>query len=126
MAEMQASLPVDFQLLYEATRSLLGYFVHTWFAHYLTIIMRNFRRYFDLGLIDGLAAPSEIGRHAMFFDFQALELEKLCYINGIYFYILSAHKGANRHLMNRFDGSRCCTCVAMTLRDRWLPEQERG
>ena len=96
---------VDLRLFDEATRSLLGYFVHTWYRHYLAIITENFRRYFDLGLIKGLAEPSEIGRYTMLFDFTALDLEKLCYINGIYCYVLSG-KGANYRLMNRFDGKQ--------------------
>jgi hypothetical protein len=100
---MQTKMPVDFRLLEEATKSLLGYFVHTWYRHYLALIAENFWRYSDLALIKGLDEPSETGR-AMLFDFAALDLDKLCFINGIYFYILSAHKNANFRLMSRFEG----------------------
>jgi hypothetical protein len=97
---------VDFGFLDEATRSLLGYFVHTWYRHYLAVITNNLNRYHELGLIEDVATPTETGRYSMLFDFTALDLEKLCYINGIYFYILSAHKSANYRLMNKFEGKQ--------------------
>jgi hypothetical protein len=34
----------DFRFLYEASASLLGYFVYTWYTHYLSVIAANLRR----------------------------------------------------------------------------------
>lgn len=96
----------DFRSLAEATRKLLGYFVHTWFTKYLSLIGENLTRYYELGLIQGIDNVTEEGRYTILFDFMALDEERLSYITGIYFYILSAHKGANSHLMNRFDGKQ--------------------
>lgn len=96
----------DFRNLANATRNLLGYFVHTWFAKYLSLVGENLARYYELGLIQGIDDVTEQGRYTMLFDFMALDEERLSYITGIYFYILSAHKGANSHMMNRFDGKQ--------------------
>lgn len=94
---------LDLRFLVEATSSLLGYFVHTWFGKYLGVVFANLQRYFEHGLLAGLAEPTEAGRYTMLFDFGAIHLENLVYLNGIYFYILSAHKGANYELMRRDD-----------------------
>ncbi|MGH7304059.1 MAG: hypothetical protein ACRELZ_12255, partial [Candidatus Rokuibacteriota bacterium] len=51
----------------------------------------------------GPAEPTEAGRYTMLFDFGAIHLENFVYVNGIYLYVLSAHKGANRQLMKRED-----------------------
>jgi hypothetical protein len=96
----------DFRFLDDASKSLLGYFVHTWYRHYLAVITENFRCLFDLGLIKSLFEPTELGRYSLLFDFNALNIEKISYINGIYFYILSAHKGANYRLMNRHESKQ--------------------
>lgn len=82
----------DFRFLDDATKSLLGYFVHTWYRHYLAVITENFRRLFELGLIKNLSEPTEMGRYSMLFNFNALNMEKISYINGIYFYILAARR----------------------------------
>jgi hypothetical protein len=96
----------DFRFLYDATASLLGYFVHTEYRHYLEVILKNFQRLFELGLIRGLAEPTEMRRYSLLFDFEALNMEKISYINGIYFYILAAHKGANDRLMHQHEGKQ--------------------
>jgi hypothetical protein len=93
---------IDLRFLHEASASLLGYFVHTWYTHYLTVIMASLRRLFENGLLADLRTPTERGRHVLF-DFGALDIEKLTYIVGIYVYVLSSHKAANYRLMNRND-----------------------
>jgi hypothetical protein len=95
----------DFPFLSAASESLLGYFVHTWYNHYLAVIAGGFRRWQEQGFIDEHGKPTARG-HAVVFDFTALDTEKITYINGIYFYILSCHKGANHALMNRYDGKQ--------------------
>ncbi|HPS91040.1 MAG TPA: hypothetical protein PKV33_02685 [Methanothrix sp.] len=91
----------DVSFLDDATKSLLGYFVHTWYRHYLEVISNNFKRLFDKGIIKSIYEPTEFGRRSLLFDSKALDIEKITYINGIYFYIFSAHKGANCRLMNK-------------------------
>ena len=93
----------DLRFLYEASASLLGYFVSTWYTHYLSVIAANLRSLFENGLIENLDRPTERGRYVLF-DFGALNIEKLSSIVGIYFYILSCHKAANYRLMHRYDG----------------------
>jgi len=95
----------DFTDLAEATKSLLGYFVHTWYLHYLGLIVANFRRLQEHGMLKSLTEPTPLGA-ALVFDFSALDIEKITYINGIYFYILSCHKNANWRLMNRHEGKQ--------------------
>jgi hypothetical protein len=94
---------LDLRFLHRATASLLGYFVHTWFGKYLDVIFANLGRYFDRRMLIGIAEPTATGRYTMLFDFGAIHLENLVYVNGIYFYVLSAHKCANHQLMNRSD-----------------------
>src|SRR5215212_2881938 len=94
---------IDLRPLQEASASLLGYFVHTWYTHYLSVIAASLRRLLENGLIEDLTRPTERGRYVLF-DFGALNLEKLAYILGIYVYILSCHKAANYRLMHRYDG----------------------
>lgn len=103
MPERDQPRLTDLRLLEEASRSLLGYFVHTWYHQYLTVIAASEREMFERGLIKDVATPTEQGRHVLF-NFGALDLEKLSYILGIYVYILSCHKTANFRLMHRFDG----------------------
>ena len=90
----------DFRDLEDATRKLLGYFVHTWFRKYLSLISDNLMRYNELEMVDGIEDVTEEGRYTMLFDFTALDEDRLSYITGIYFYILAAHKSANFQLMN--------------------------
>lgn len=95
----------DFRFLADASATLLGYFVHTWYVHYLSVIAGNFRRLEELGLIRSLTEATPRGAAAVF-DFTALNVEKATYINGIYFYILSCHKNANFRLMHRSEGKQ--------------------
>jgi hypothetical protein len=94
---------IDLRPLQEASGSLLGYFVHTWYTQYLSVIAASLKQLLDNGLIENLTRPTERGRYVLF-DFGALNLEKLAYILGIYVYILSCHKAANYRLMQRYDG----------------------
>jgi hypothetical protein len=100
----ESARTLDLRFPDEATKLLLGYFVYNWFRKYLGVIFANLGRYFDIGLMAGIAEPTEAARYTMLFDFGAIHLENLVYVNGIYFYILSAHKCANHQLMNRYDG----------------------
>lgn len=106
MPRDDAQTDLDFRFLDTATASLLGYFVHTWFRKYLGVVSESYRRLLELGLIKGLTEPTAAGRYSMLFDFMALDMEKTSFINGIYFYLLAAHKGANHRLMNRYDGKQ--------------------
>jgi hypothetical protein len=105
MPSEEPRIVFDFRLLHQASATLLGYFVHTWYTHYLGVITANLKRLYDNRLIDGFE-PTERGTYSILFDFSALNMEKISYINGIYFYILSCHKAANYCLMNRYDGKQ--------------------
>lgn len=96
----------DFSVLYLAARSLLGYFVNTAFHEYLTFIAANLARWHAQGLLQSPTEPTPVGTYSILFDFSAIDLGKISYINGIYFYILACHKGANFRLMHRFDGKQ--------------------
>ena len=96
----------DFSLLYLGARSLLGYFVNTAFHEYLNFILGNLSRWHSQGLIQGLTEPTPLGTDSILFDFNAIDIGKISYINGIYFYILACHKGANFRLMHRFEGKQ--------------------
>ena len=90
----------DFHSLETASKALLGYFVHTWYREYLNHTVASLGNWVERGWIRNLAEPAEAGQ-SMLFDFNALDLEKLAYINGIYWYIISCHKTANYSLMHR-------------------------
>jgi hypothetical protein len=96
----------DFGFLYDATARLLGYFVRTWYGHYLDVITRNFKRWHERGFIRNMVEPTVEEAWSPVFDFTALDMEKIVYINGIYLYILASHKAANRRLMKRDEGKR--------------------
>ena len=104
MPDQYSNVP-DFRFLHDASARLLGYFVHTWYRHYLNVIEANFNRWHQQGIIRNLVEPTESGA-SLLFDFNALDIEKLAYILGIYMYILACHKGANFRLMNRLDGKQ--------------------
>jgi hypothetical protein len=105
MADQEKPALIDLRPLHEASASLLGYFVHTWYTHYLVVVTTSLRRLLDNGLIASLTRPTERGRYVLF-DFGALDTEKLTYLVGIYFYVLSCHKWANHELMHRHDGTQ--------------------
>lgn len=96
----------DFGFLYDASKTLLGYFVHTWFKHYLNVSLANFARWSQLGLIQDLFTPAANAAQTLPFDFEALNMEKIVFINGIYFYLLACHKAVNSLLMHRFEGKQ--------------------
>jgi hypothetical protein len=105
MPEPGSEHRVDLQFLHDASASLLGYFVHTWYRQYLAVILGGLRRLVVNQWVDDLVTPTEQGRYVLF-DFDSLNIGKLSYIVGIYFYILSCHKYANRRLMTRYDGQQ--------------------
>src|SRR5262245_21404296 len=102
MADQHQQMIFDFRPMVDASAALLGYFVHTWFVKYLEVVVGSLRRLHEAGLIEDIATPTEPGGHVLF-DFGALQMERLSYAVGIYFYVLSSHKYANRLLMNRQD-----------------------
>jgi hypothetical protein len=105
MAEPGSEPRDDLRFLHDASASLLGYFVHTWYRQYLAVILAGLRRLVVNQWVDDLVTPTEQGRYVLF-DFDSLNIEKLSYIVGVYFYILSCHKYANRRLMTRYDGQQ--------------------
>jgi len=88
----------DARPLYAAAEALLGYFLSNWYGQFLGVALGNMQRWWDRGLLEQDGQPNALFRRALF-DFNALDLEKLAYICGIYFYVLSGHKKANLHLM---------------------------
>jgi hypothetical protein len=95
----------DATVLYEGSRSLLGYFLCTWYNHFLGVVLQNVRNWWEAGLLDKNGQPTAAFRKALF-DFNALNLEKLAYICGIYFYVQSGHKKANYYLLKKEDASK--------------------
>lgn len=96
---------IDLELLDRGSKALLGYFVHTWFRHYLGAASESLGRLHERGFIETPTRPTELGRHVLF-DFGALDEEKLAYILGLYFYVQTCHKAANNRLMKRYDGKQ--------------------
>jgi hypothetical protein len=95
----------DLQLLDDASRSLLGFFLHRWFREYLVVVNQSIRGLYENALITSLTAATERGRRALF-DVGALGLDKLSFLVGTYLYIYLCHKFANYRLMNRFAGKQ--------------------
>lgn len=56
----------DFSFLADASASLLGYFVHTWFVHYLSVIAGNFARLQEHGLIRSLTEATPLVASVVF------------------------------------------------------------
>jgi hypothetical protein len=95
----------DIELLDDASKSLLGYFLHRWYRGYLDAVNEVLREEYEAGMILDLRTPTDLGR-SMLFDFRALDLEKLEYLIGVYLYVYLSHKYANFRLMHRFDGKQ--------------------
>jgi hypothetical protein len=95
----------DIQVLHDSSKSLLGYFIHRWFHEYLIVVNEALRQLHEDGLITSLTKPTARGRRA-FFDFRALDLDKLAHVVGIYLYVYLSHKSANYRLIHRFDGKQ--------------------
>jgi hypothetical protein len=99
----EPALALDLRFLADATKLLNGYFVYRWFNDYLGLLFDNLARYIEIGIVTDLGEPTDDGRYSMLFDFSAIDLDSLAYINGVYFYVLASHKTANRALMNPGD-----------------------
>jgi len=96
--------PAYVQFLGEASKYLLGYRVHVVYKQFLDVVIANFNRWYEHGLIRNLveSAPT----HPVAFDFGAIDLEYLTRVLGVYLYIYSCHKGANHRLVRRFSGKQ--------------------
>jgi hypothetical protein len=103
MSQKEKTFDIDFTFLEEATKLLLGYFVHRKFKDYLDVLYINFQSLFKSGLIHNFAEPTEKGRYTMLFNFYDLDINSITYINGLYYYILAAHKNANFYLLNKHE-----------------------
>jgi hypothetical protein len=99
----QAS-PADLQFLLDASKYLLGYRVHLAYKQFLDVIIGNFERWYEHGLIRNLRESAPV--HPVAFDFGAIDLEYLTRALGVYLYIYSCHKGANHRLMHSFPGKQ--------------------
>ncbi len=80
--------------------------MHTWFTHYLKVIVENTRWLMDYGAFGPDARPTGGTDYAMLFDLDALDLERVTYIIGFYFYILASHKKSNWYLMQENETRR--------------------
>lgn len=90
---------LDLRFLFEASKNLHGYLIHTWFTHYLDVIVANVRRLLDRGAVGPEGQPTEQTDFRMMFDFDALDIEKVTYLVGFYMYVMASHKKANFFLM---------------------------
>ena len=99
MPETPSTIIRDATPLYDGARALHGYFLYTWFTHFLGVLLHNIQRWRAAGQLDDAARASPAFRQLPV-DFNALDLEKLAYFCGIYFYVESAHKQANYRLMH--------------------------
>jgi hypothetical protein len=95
--------PVDFVLLDEAAKHLLGYYVYRRFRGYLGSITQALHQQYESGMSTGLTSPTPLGR-ATLFDFRALDYDAFIEVIGVYMYVLACHKSANARLMHRDDG----------------------
>jgi len=93
MASKTNTVIQDATPLYDAARSLLGYFLYTWYSHFLGVALQNIRNWAQAGLLKKDGRPSAVFR-------KALDLEKLAYICGIYFYVQSAAGRINDRVSN--------------------------
>ena len=100
MTEQTAAEPVDFTLLDETAKKLLGYYVYRKFRTYLGSITAALHQQYQDGLSEGLTRPTPRGR-ATLFDFRALDYNALIEVVGVYMYVLSCHKSGNWRLLQR-------------------------
>lgn len=105
MTEQTSAELVDFELLDEASKNLLGYYVHRKFHIYLGSVTAALTRQYQDGLHVGLTRPTPRGREALL-DFRALDYDALIEIVGVYTYVLACHKSANWRLMHRTDAKQ--------------------
>jgi hypothetical protein len=95
----------DLTLLFEASRHILGYFLHTWFAQYLSLLSENMTRWVERGSIGSDGRPSEESDYRILFDADSLDIWKTAYLIGNYAYIYLGHKKSN-YLLMREDSTR--------------------
>jgi hypothetical protein len=100
------SIVFDFSLLFEASKKLHGYLLHTWLKHYLDLILMNMRRLIGYGVLGPDGHPTEETDYRLFIDIEALDSEKLTYVLGFYLHIYSSHKKANHFLMRKDETKR--------------------
>ncbi len=105
MTEQDSNEPIDFMLLDEAAKKLLGYYVYRKFRAYLASITATLHQQYQDGLSEGLTRPTARGR-GMLFDFRALDYDVLIEIIGVYMYVLSCHKNANWRLVQRYEAKQ--------------------
>jgi len=91
--------------LYDAARSLHGYFLFRWLREYLNVALGNLQRWSQAGLLDADGRPSAAFRQCLV-DFNALDLEILAQLCGLYFYIHASHRKANHALRRQTTAKR--------------------
>lgn len=106
MTTEKDSIIYDFRLLFEASKKLHGYVLHTWLKHYLDLILLNMQRLKGYGALGPDGWPSEETDYRLSLDIDALDTEKLTYVLGFYLYILASHKKANYRLMKKDETKR--------------------
>ena len=73
MAGKPQAVIQDARPLYAAAKSLLGYFLYTWYSHFLGVALVNIRNWAHAGLLKKDGRPSAALRKTLF-DFNALDL----------------------------------------------------
>ena len=91
--------------LYDAARSLHGYFLFRWMREYLNVVLGNIHRWWRAGLLGADGRPNAAFRVCLV-DFNAFDLEILAQLCGLYFYIHASHKKANRALLRQTTARR--------------------
>ena len=114
MTNQTAAELVDFELLDEASRKLLGYYVHRKFNIYLSSIVAALNQQYQDGMSEGLTRPTPLGRQ-MLLDFRALDYNALIEVVGVCMYVLLCHTIANSRLRHR-DDAKQVLCGATTSR----------
>jgi hypothetical protein len=100
------SEPPDLRPLLDASKALLGYRMHLTFKQYFDVLGRNVQRWHQSGLIANLLEPSASLTSPEPFDMQAIDLEYLTSLLGVYFYLLTGHKSVNKTLVLPYAGKR--------------------
>lgn len=91
--------------LYEAARRLHGYFLFRWLREYLNVVLGNIHRWWQADLLGADGRPNVAFRQCLI-DFNALDLEILAQLCGLYFYIHASHKKANHALLRQTTARR--------------------
>lgn len=91
--------------LYDAASSLHGYFLFRWLREYLNVALGNIQRWSQAGLLGADGRPNAAFRQCLV-DFNALDLEILAQLCGLYFYIHAGHKKANHALLRETTAKR--------------------